>query len=566
MVAGATGIDLVAMVIAADEGIMPQTREHMEICTLLGIEHGLIALTKIDLVDEEWLELVLDETQDFTRGTFLEGAPVIPLSSATGQGLDEFREALDRLCKKIPERSYSGIFRLPVDRIFTMKGFGTVITGSLISGHIATGDTVMIYPSGITSKVRGIQAHNKKVDTAKAGMRTAINFQGIEKASISRGDVVSTPEVLEPSYMLDISVLYLASNKKPIKNRTRVRFHAGTSEILGNLILLDRDELAPGEKTVAQIRLDRPVTLVKDDRFVIRSYSPVRTIGGGQILNPIPKKHKRFNKQVVENLKSLPDKSLEDMILYHVKEAGYEGASFSRLRIMVNIPDKKLLQAVNTLLSKRMLILIDKEKRIFIHKDHMDDLKNKTLDNLSEYHKANPLKPGIAKEELKSKLPRIAGPKIINILMNQMIKSGEIIQEGEIIRLKSHKVSLGVDQADLKKKIFEIYTKSGLTPPYFKDICKNLKIDSSMGKDVLMILIEDGKIVKVKEELYFSSASIEKLKDKTVNFLKKQKEMTTPQFKEIAGVSRKYLIPLIEYFDSKNITIRVGDTRRLRSG
>jgi len=357
MVAGATGIDIVAMVIAADEGVMPQTREHMEICTLLEIKQGLVVLTKTDLVDEEWLELVIEDVNEFTRGTFLEGKPVMPVSSVTGQGIPEFIKALDELSAVTPSRSVKSLFRLPVDRVFSIKGFGTVITGTLISGRVKTGDTVMIYPSGITSKVRGIQIHNQSVNSAEAGMRTAINFQGLEKTSVQRGEVVSSPEALKASYMLDVSVHFLKSNKKPVKNRTLIRFHTGTSEIPGHVVLLDKDEIIPGETTVAQIRLDSPVAVVSDDKFVIRSYSPVRTIGGGQILNPLPQKHKRFKKSISEGLKTLITQPPEEITAYHVDNSGYKGISFSDLKIMTNIPEKQLDNALQKLLSEEVYLL-----------------------------------------------------------------------------------------------------------------------------------------------------------------------------------------------------------------
>jgi selenocysteine-specific elongation factor len=343
MVAGATGIDIVVMVIAADEGVMPQTREHLEICTLLGVQFGMVALTKIDLVDEEWLELALDDVHEFVQGTFLENAPIAPVSSANGQGMPEFVKTLDELSQQIPDRTSSGLFRLPIDRVFTMKGFGTVITGTLISGRVKVGDTIMIYPSGINSKVRGIQVHNNSVTEAEAGMRTAINFQGLEKTSIQRGEVLAGPQTLKSNYMVDISLHFLSSNAKPIRNRTLVRFHTGTSEVLGNLILLDREELSPGENAVAQLRLNHPVALVKEDRFVIRSYSPIRTIGGGEIINPIPQKHKRMKSTIIEGLQNLNNQSTEEIISFHVNESGYQGISFSDLKLVTNVPDKRRL-------------------------------------------------------------------------------------------------------------------------------------------------------------------------------------------------------------------------------
>ncbi len=564
MVAGATGIDIVAMVIAADEGVMPQTREHMEICNLLEIKQGLVVLTKTDLVDEEWLELVIEDVNEFTRGTFLEDKPVLPVSSVTGQGIPEFIKALDELSAMTPSRPVKSLFRLPIDRIFSMKGFGTVITGTLISGRVKTGDTVMIYPSDIISKVRGIQVHNQSVSIAEAGMRTAINFQGLEKASVQRGEVVSTPGALKPSYMLDVSVHFLESNKKPLKNRTLIRFHTGTSEILGYIVLLDKDELIPGETNVAQIRLDSPVAVVKDDKFVIRSYSPVRTIGGGQILNPLPQKHKRFKKSIFEGLKTLITQPPEEIIAYHVDNSGYRGVSFSDLKIMTNMPEKQLDNALQKLMSIKTVICADRENRIYIHKNCYENLNKKISFFLENYHRTNPLKAGMPKEELKSKLPS-AGSKLFNLMLDMMMKNKEVVSEGETVRLSSHTISLGDDQAEVKEKILTTYLKSGLCPPYFKDLSKTLDIDAKRAKDVLMLLIEEGLIIKTKEELYFHAKVVNNLKKRLIDFLLTHGEITTPQFKEMTGTTRKYLIPLIEYFDSKNVTIRIGDIRKLRS-
>jgi selenocysteine-specific elongation factor len=566
MVAGATGIDIVVMVIAADEGVMPQTREHMEICTLLGVKYGMVVVTKIDMVDEEWLELALDDICDFVRGTFLEDAPVATVSSVTLKGIPEFIKALDELAAKIPERSPSDLFRLPIDRVFTMKGFGTVITGTLISGRVQLGDTIMIYPSGITSKVRGIQVHNKSAGEARAGMRTAINFQGLEKEAISRGEVLSKPNTLEASYMVDVSLHYLASNKKPIKNRTRVRFHTGTSEVLGNLILLDREELSPGEDTVVQLRLDTPVTLVKDDSFVTRSYSPISTIGGGKVLNPIPLKHKRFKPDAVESLKALGHQAPEAIISFHVEASGYQGVSFAHLKMMTNLPDKQLENVLQGLLSQKTLIQVDKENRIYIHNICFERLKNDTQRQLADYHKANPLKPGMSKEELKTKFPPLLTSKLFNLTLNQMVKEKEIAQEENIIRLASHAVSLGGKQADVKDKMLKTYLNAALQPPYFKELAKSLDADVKRSWEVLMHLVNEGIIVKVKEDLYFHSEAINTLRKRLVQFLEAQGEITTPQFKEMTGVSRKYVIPLAEYFDSTNVTLRVGDVRKLRKG
>ena len=566
MVAGATGIDIVVMVIAADEGVMPQTREHLEICNLLGVQFGMVALTKIDMVDEEWLELALDDVREFIQGTFLEKAPIVPVSSVNGQGLPEFVKTLDELSQQIPDRPPSSLFRLPIDRVFTMKGFGTVITGTLISGKVKVGETIMIYPSGITSKVRGIQVHNSSVTEAEAGMRTAINFQGLEKTSIQRGEVLAGPKTLKSTYMVDVSLHFLSSNPKPIRNRTLVRFHTGTSEVLGNLILLDREELSPGENTVAQLRLNYPVALVKGDRFVIRSYSPIRTIGGGEIINPIPQKHKRFKSKIIDGLQNLNNQSTEQIISFHVNESGYQGISFADLRLATNAPEKQLESILQNMLSQKAIIQVDKENRIYIHKNIFKKLKADILNYLDHYHEVHPLKSGMPKEELKSKFPATLASKLFNLTVSQMIKDSEIAQEENTVRLATHTVSLGKDQADVRNKILDTYSQTGLQPPYFKELSKSLNIESKRAKDVLMHLVEEGFIVKAKEELYFHAAAIEALKKRLVEFLNNHGEITTPQFKEMTGASRKYVIPLAEYFDAKNVTLRVGDVRKLRKG
>jgi len=566
MVAGATGIDVVAMIIAADEGVMPQTREHLEICSLLDIRHGIVVLTKIDMVDAEWRELVQEDIRAFVQGTFLESAPIIPVSSVTGEGIPEVIAALDAVCSAIAEKPPSSIFRLPVDRVFTMKGFGTVITGTLVSGQVRVGEMVMLYPSLVSSRVRGLQVHNKGVDVAVSGMRTAVNFQGLEKTAVNRGDVLSNPDALFPSYMLDVSFHLLPSVKKPVKNRTRIRFHAGTSEMLGNLILLDREEIQPGETAFAQLRLDTPVVAVKDDRYVIRSYSPVRTIGGGAILNPIAQKHKRFKEDVLRHLEQVSNGKPEELIAQQILEAGYEGLSFAALRVVTNIADKLLENGLQQLMNHKTVVLAEREKRIYIHARHIDGLKKHLLESLDAYHRQFPLKPGMSKEELKSKLPADIGQRLYHLLLAELVKQKDIVEESNLIRKADHSVSLAADQTEMRNTIEQTYLRSGLTPPYFKEFCKTNEFDPSKARDVLQLLIEAGRIIKVKDDLFFHAEAIAQLRQQLVAFLTEHGEIATPQFKELTGASRKYVIPLLEYFDSKNVTIRVGDIRKLRNG
>jgi selenocysteine-specific elongation factor len=564
MVAGATGIDMVALVIAADEGIMPQTREHMEICSLLGIRHGVVVLTKIDMVDEEWLALVEEEVGEYIRGTFLEEAPVVPVSAVTGDGLADFVKALDRISENIPARTSSGLFRLPVDRVFSMKGFGTVITGTLASGKVAVGDRVMLYPSGDVSKVRGLQVHNESVPLAEAGMRTAINFQGLDRATVERGDVVASPDALMPSYMVDVVLNYLSSNSRPLKNRGRVRFHTGTGEIMGVVVLLDREELAPGDRAIAQMRLDTPVTLVKDDRYVLRSYSPTRTIGGGWVLNPIAPKHKRNRPELNSRLESLAQADPEQCVLYHIEEAGFRACSFNELLVMANVPEKQLDRMLQTLMSQKEIIQIDKEKKRYIHQRAFASLQKAVADKLAVYHQKHPLKTGMSKEELKSKLPASVDTKLFTLTMLQMVKSAIIAQDEDLVRKSDHRVALGVDQRALRESILSTYEKEGLSPPYFKDLCQQLNTPEDQARQVLSLLVNEGLMVKIKEDLYYHHLPLAQVKQKLVDFLNANEELSTPQFKEMTGLSRKYLIPLIEHFDAIQLTIRIGDLRKLR--
>ena len=361
MVSGAAGIDLVMLVIAADEGIMPQTKEHLHICSLLGITKGLVALTKIDLVEKDWLELVKSETAEFLQGSFLEGAPIIPVSAIKQENLADLVKAIDETVGQIAVKADDGIFRLPVDRVFTMKGFGTVVTGTLISDHIKVGEEVQILPAEISSRIRGIQVHNLPVDEALSGQRTAINLQGVEKSSVNRGDVLVRPQTVSPSQRLDTFVEYLSTNTKNLKNRALVRLHTGTSEIIARIVLLISNELKPGEKTFAQLVLAKEDVIVAGDHFVLRSYSPVTTIGGGLIFDPLPSKHKRHNGKVISDLNILQSGSLPERISVIMERTGFAGINLRGLAFRLGINTKKIKEALEDLFSRRKAILLDSE-------------------------------------------------------------------------------------------------------------------------------------------------------------------------------------------------------------
>jgi selenocysteine-specific elongation factor len=422
----------------------------------------------------------------------------------------------------------------------------------------------MVYPRRVISKVRGIQVHSSGVDTAGPGTRTAINFQGLDKESVNRGDILSSPDTLIESYMVDAHFHYLKSNGKPAKNRTRVRFHSGTSEILGYLILIDREELLPGDEAPVQFRLESPVCCIKDDRYVIRSYSPIKTIGGGAILNPASQKHKMFDKTVIQGLENLLLEDNEQTIAFFLSLKGHQGVSFSDLRVMTNIPDKKLTASLQKMLARQQIVQTDKEKQMYVDGAFFDAFKEKIIQKLKVFHADNPLKEGMPTQELKSKFQYIDDAKFFNILFTKLSKENLIVLDKNIVKLSSHKVALQVDQHEVKEKIKKIYQSSGLTPPFFRTICQDLDIDKKNAIDVLHMLIDEKSIVKTKDDLYFDAEEIASLEQKLIEFLKKRESITTPEFKEMIGVSRKYVIPLIEYFDSIKLTIRVNDTRQLR--
>ena len=562
MVAGATGIDLVALIIAADEGVMPQTREHLEICQLLNIEHGLVVLTKIDMVEPDWLELVKEDVTEYLSKTFLAGAPMVEVSSVTGEGIDELVKVLDNLVKDVPERDVGYFFRLPVDRVFIMKGFGTVITGTTVSGRINTGDEITIYPQGLSSRIRGIQVHNREVEQVRAGLRTAINLQGVEKAQIQRGNVLAAKDTLRSTYMVDVLLDLLPSAPRKLKNRAKVRFHTGTSEIISTVVLLDRDELSPGDSCFAQIRLEQPTAVLPHDRYVLRSYSPVRAIGGGEVLAALPKKKKRFSEETLTELKLLSTGDLNQVTEQLIRMGRFQGLEQRDLPFLTNASKKKLDEIVKGLLAQKVVMQFDKEKGTLLHKDFLTKAREESMTILTKYHEDFPLKAGLSKEELRSRSSGSSNQKLFNYIVGLLINEGAIVQEKEALRLKEHKVTLAQDQEEVRHQIEKIYLKGRLQPPYFRQIKD--RFSGNTAKDVLEVMVKDGVLIKVKEDLYFHKKAIEDLKNELVAFLKENGEISTPQFKDMTGASRKYTIPLIEHFDKSQLTVRVGDNRVLR--
>jgi len=564
MVSGASGIDLVMLVIAADEGVMPQTREHLQICSLLGIKKGLVAISKIDMVDSDWLDLVKEDVANFLAGSFLEGVSIVPVSAVKGDGLDELIQTLDRISLEIGEENDPGVFRLPVDRVFTMKGFGTVITGTLMSGAIDLGETVEILPSGVSSKIRGIQVHNAPVEHAEAGQRTAINFQGLEREAVNRGDVVVRPGTLTPSKSLDVCFEYLSGFERKLKNRAQVRFHYGTSEIMARLIPMDREEVKSGEKVFAQLILEEPATTMAGDRFVIRSYSPVTTIGGGEIVDPHPPKHKRFQTDVLEEFAILLEGDEISRVAVIMNRTGLRGITFHELIVRTGMTRNQLRKILDRMFSEKQAILLDKEEIRAVFHAPYGVLLERFLQELGQYHRKNPLREGLPREELRMSLALGGNQKVFAMALRDLEKQGKIVVDRENVRLAAHRVDLGVGREEMRNGIETLYLEAGLTPPTVREVLEKYPGEKARVDEVLSVLLREGTLIRVAEDLYFYKGAIAKLREDYKKLLIADGQANPSSFKVLTGLSRKFIIPLMEYFDMSKLTIRSGDVRILR--
>ncbi len=569
MVAGAAGMDMVAFIIAADEGIMPQTVEHFDICKLLGVRDGLIILTKKDMVEPEWLEMVEEEVREFFRNSFLEDAPILSVSSVTGEGIEEIKKALDDKVRAMDFQEEFGPFRLAVDRVFSMKGFGTVITGTSLSGRISTGDELMFYPGGATARIRGIQVHGQDVEVIEAGHRTAINLQGMEKEEINRGDMAATPGSMKPSIRLDCRLHYLNSAEKELSNRTLVRVHVGTREVLGRVILMETDAVLPGEDANVQLLLQEPVAVWPGDHYVVRSYSPITTIGGGVIFNNAPKKRKRTLERDREKNRAVfalyNSGTPEEKLLLFLEEAGFEGIVADELATRLGIFGKKLKKLLQQPISTGKIMVVESDRQRLVAAPVREKLTSAMETILARYHEENPLKSGLAKEELRSQLRPPVDGKLFAYALNLLSKQGKIVQEEAEVRLSGHEVTLQVDEQAMQEELGTLYREAGLRPPNLKDVLARFaEFPEAQIRQVLDLLLQKGEIIKVNEALYFHASAIEELKEQLVAFIRREGDIDAPRFKEMTGLTRKFSIPLLEYFDKIKLTIRIDDKRVLR--
>ncbi|MEW6594913.1 MAG: selenocysteine-specific translation elongation factor [Thermodesulfobacteriota bacterium] len=565
MVAGAAGIDLVAFIVAADEGIMPQTREHFEICRLLGVKRGLIVITKKDMVEPDWLALVQEEVRGFLAGSFLAEAPMVTVSAVTGEGMDEARKVIDHLVRESDFAEAYGPFRLPVDRVFTMKGFGVVVTGSSIAGRIKVGEEVVFYPRGVAGRIRGIQVHGQERQEVEAGNRTAINVQGVEKEQAVRGDVLASPGCLQPSLRLDADLLYLSMNSKPLKNRARVRLHLGTAEIMARVVLLEADELAPGSRADVQLLLEEEASVWPGDHYVIRSYSPVHTIGGGEIWNCSPPRRRRYKEINQRAFALYRSGSQEDLALFHLEEGGLAGVPMAELSVKLGLFGKRLKKVMDPLLTNRRVIMVDSERQRLIAATVLDTLVGQVETLLADFHRQQPMKQGLPLEELRSRLHRALDQRLFQLLLSELGKRGVTVLDATTIRLATHQVSLAADAEALRVEMTHCYREAGLAAPTVKEVRDRFATyPAKLVQEVQEVLVREGQLVKVSEDLYFDAAALASLKEKMTAFIRQEGEIDAPRFKDLTGLTRKFSIPLLEYFDRIKLTIRVGDKRILR--
>src|SRR5271170_7852148 len=560
MLAGAGGIDLVLLVIAADEGIKPQTREHFEICRLLGIPRGIIAITKSDLVDADTLGLVRLEIEEFVRGSFLESAPNVPVSARSGAGLDELKQVLQRAAQAVAAKDTTQKFRLPIDRSFAMKGFGTVVTGTLISGAVKVEDEVELYPAKKRLRVRGLHSGGKQIERAVAGQRTAVNLAGIEHEEITRGMVLAPAGIFEATQRVDARITLLAS-AAPLKNRARGHFHQGTAEAIAEVTLLnDASELAAGGSAFAQLRLDKPLLLLPGDRFILRRFSPVVTIGGGTVLDARAPRHKRKDAAVAPFLGVLEHGKREE-ILGALVETTPHGMSLAEILARTGWTDADVRTAAEKLAAAKRLRILGGAPSVVASAQGVTDCAAAIRKAVETFHRANPLLPGISKQELRARAGR-ARAELFEAAMGDLLATRALAAAGDLVSQAGREISLSSEETRAKELIEREFESAGLTVPGFASVLGKLPVDAARAQKILQILLREKVLVKISSDLVFHRSTLLKLREMLAKYRKERgARLPITVFKELTGITRKYAIPLLEHLDREQVTRRAGDER-----
>ena len=557
MLAGIGGIDLVLLVIAADESIKPQTREHFDICRLLSVRRGITVLTKSDLVDHETLDVVRMEVEEFLRGSFLDpaGSPIIPVSSLTGAGLDELKRALVAMAGEIPPRDSSALARLPIDRVFTMKGFGTVVTGTLISGAIRKEDELEVFPTGRRVRVRGVQVHGESAEQAVAGQRTALNLAGVEKEELARGMMLASVSTLNATFRADVS-LSLLSTAKRLKDKSRVHLHAYTSETIAEVVLSDSKQIAPGQTAFAQVRLSEPVLLLPGDRFIIRQFSPVITIGGGRVLDACPPVQK-INPEERNRFLEVVDKSSVDVVLAaRVTRRGKEGLSLPHAVAETGCSRARVMEIIGELIRQQKVVRIGE---ILLAVDPFRTAGTEMLAAVNSFHDKNPLVTGISREALREHLD--LGPEVFSVTLDSLLRENRVEVVGEQVRAAGRAVVMKDEEAESKRAIELAFASAGLKVPALKDVLAGVKVDRARAQKIVTLLLRDKVLIKISEDLVFHRDALNELRQRVQAQKASTPKIDVARFKDLTGVSRKYAIPLLEYLDRERVTRRIGDER-----
>ena len=556
MLAGVGGMDLVLMVIAADESIKPQTREHFEICRLLSIPRGITVITKSDMVDEDTLSVVRMEIEDFVRGSFLDvsRSPVVAVSALKGTGLDELKREIVRLSAEVPARDTEALFRLPIDRVFTMKGFGAVVTGTLIAGKVKKEEEVEVFPSRKRTRVRGVQVHGSMADQAIAGQRTALNLAGVQMEELARGMTLAAPGAFEPTQKFEVQISLL-KDAKPLKNRARVHFHAFTSETIAEVALRGVTELKPGASAFAQLRAAEPLLLLPGDRAILRQFSPVITIGGAVVLDAFPLSRQKQD-AVQHFLQTLSSGTRQDALLARIARRGHEGLSLAAAVRETGLKQSVLQPLIAALVQQKQIIQV---AEFLLSSDALQKTRDKLIAALEAFHKANPLVGGISKEELREKLD--LHQTVLEALLSQLTRDKKAEVAGEQVRLAGRGVELKDEEAKAKAQIEKAFADAGLKVPLMKEVLDKLPVDKARAQKLVTLLLRDRVLIKLADDLVFHQTALEGLRQLMATQKTKTQKIDVATFKDLLGVTRKYAIPLLEYLDQQRITRRVGDER-----
>jgi len=563
MLAGASTIDLVVLVVAADDGVMPQTREHFEICRLMGIRKGLVAINKADLVDDEWIEMVKLDVSEMVRGTFLEGAPMMPVSAITGRGVTELRQAIVELAKNVEAKPDRGVFRMPVDRNFSMKGFGTVVAGTVLSGHVHVGDTLELLPQKREVRVRGIQRHNQKLETLGLGERAALNLQGLERAAVARGNVLATPGYYTPTSSFNAALYLLKSVDKPLRNLASLKLHIGTAEVMCRVALLDTKELAPGQDALVQVRADEPVVCDWNDHYVIRTFAPQQTIGGGVVLEANPSKERRFDEDVVKRLRALRTGEAGSVLEQYLLKHRFDAKTLAQAAKDLALADADAKEMLDLLLAtSRARKLKFEGKEFLVHEKMVGEARAALVATLVQFHKENPLRLGLKRPELRTKAARNFSSPLFEAVLASLLSENQVGLDDDRVRLASHQIKLGPALQKEYDRLDRLFLERGFAPPSFEEALAG--VEKKLAQQVRVALLESGRLVDVGESVVLHRDAVASAEQKVRALFARKPELTASEIRQELGTTRKYLIPLLNYLDSRVITQRKGEVRILK--